>query len=284
MMNPLKPIAGGVVTLLFVACANFQPLQAVEPPISSATLGELRPGIVPGYLPRATLVDSLALLPEPPAPGSAAFAADDAAYQRANKDRSSARWHLATADAELKFPLAAKAFSCALGVPITQEQAPHITMLLRRTLTDAGLATYKAKDFYKRTRPFVQSDTASCTPKDEASLRKDGSYPSGHASLGWAWGLVLTEIAPERQLQLVRRGFEFGQSRVVCGVHWQSDVDAGRLVGAAVVAQLQSNPVFKSQVAYARQEFQKLRALHPEGPQACEVENQTLRRIAPTPG
>jgi acid phosphatase (class A) len=61
-------------------------------------------------------------------------------------------------------------------------------MLMRRTLADAGLATYKAKDHYKRARPFVESKAAICTPQDEAMLRKDGSYPSGHAALGWAWG------------------------------------------------------------------------------------------------
>ena len=28
---------------------------------------------------------------------------------------------------------------------------------------------------------------------DEASLRGNGAYPSGHTSIGWAWGLVLAE-------------------------------------------------------------------------------------------
>ena len=69
---------------------------------------------------------------------------------------------------------------------------------LNDRLTDAGLATYGAKDHYKRTRPFVANKAPSCTPAEEAMLAKDGSYPSGHASLGWAWGLVLAGIAPDR--------------------------------------------------------------------------------------
>jgi len=37
-------------------------------------------------------------------------------------------------------------------------------------------------------------------------------------------------------------------SAPICGVHWQSDVDAGRLIGAAVVARLHADPVFRVQL------------------------------------
>ena len=95
---------------------------------------------------------------------------------------------------------------------------------------------------------------------EEASLRKDGSYPSGHAALGWAWGLVLTEVAPERANAVVQRARDFGQSRTVCGVHWQSDVDAGQLVASAVVAQLHGVADFNEQLALARKEVAAARA------------------------
>ena len=71
-------------------------------------------------------------------------------------------------------------------------------------MTDAGLATYGAKNHYNRVRPFVHFNEGTCNPDDEALLRKDGSYPSGHTSIGWAWALVLTEIAPERRDALAR--------------------------------------------------------------------------------
>lgn len=277
MKQRIASLVMGVTAVLLAACADTSPRNVQTPPTSIEVVGELRPGIAMGYLPMRQLVDSLALLPVPPASGSAAQLADEAAYQQASKGKGSARWNLAAADAELKFPKAAQTFRCALGVPIQPEEAPHLTMLLRRTLTDAGLATYKAKDTYKRTRPFVAFSGESCTPKDEASLRKDGSYPSGHASLGWAWGMVLTQVAPERTNELIQRGFEFGQSRVVCGVHWPTDVEAGRAVGAAVVAQLNSDAVFQSQVAHARQEFKKLRSQFPDGPPGCDAERNALR-------
>jgi acid phosphatase (class A) len=280
MKKHLAAVAMGATVLFLAACADTPSLYVPLPPTRIEAVGELRPGIAMGYLPIRQGVDSLALLPAPPASGSAAQLADDAAYQQASKGKGTPRWNLAAADAELKFPKAAHSFSCALGVPIEEEEAPHLTMLLRRTLTDAGLATYKAKDAYKRIRPFVVFNGESCTPKEETSLRKDGSYPSGHASVGWAWGLVLTEIAPQRANELVQRGYEFGQSRVACGVHWPSDVEAGRLVGAAVVAQLKSNPSFQRQSSLAREEYVKLRGQHPQGLQGCEAERTALR-LAP---
>ncbi|MBR7513679.1 phosphatase PAP2 family protein, partial [Mycobacterium tuberculosis] len=69
-------------------------------------------------------------------------------------------------------------------------------MLLQRSLVDAGLATYAAKDHYKRTRPFVFYKEKTCFPADEASLRSDGSYPSGHTAIGWAWALLLRDRGP----------------------------------------------------------------------------------------
>jgi acid phosphatase (class A) len=95
----------------------------------------------------------------------------------------------------------------------------------------------------------------SGTPNDEAALRKNGSYPSGHTSIGWATALVLAEINPARQQEIIERGYEFGQSRVIVGVHYQSDVDNGRIVGSAAVAALHANDDFNSQLAKAKKEF-----------------------------
>jgi len=68
-------------------------------------------------------------------------------------------------------------FSCALGIPITEKGTPHLYMLLRRTLADAGLSTYTAKNNYQRKRPFMANKEPTCTPDKEAHLMKDGSYP-----------------------------------------------------------------------------------------------------------
>jgi hypothetical protein len=62
------------------ACVTPAPKPAVVPPVKAAEVGELYPnsGILKGYLSPARLPDCLALLPAPPAEGSAALAADTA--------------------------------------------------------------------------------------------------------------------------------------------------------------------------------------------------------------
>jgi acid phosphatase (class A) len=112
--------------------------------------------------------------------------------------------------------------------------------------------------------------------EDEAKLAKNGSYPSGHTSVGWAWALILAEIAPERADAILSRGYSFGRSRVVCGVHWQSDVHAGRVIAAAVVAKLHSDPVFLAQLAAAGKELAAVRAKGFKPANDCEAEAAAL--------
>lgn len=266
-----------------LACALLAGACTSTPPTSPKDVGELREGsgYLKGYLARAEQPDSLALLPPPPEPNSVALEDDKEAFRRLAALRATPRGALAVQDANLRFPAAAGAFGCALGVRISEQDTPHLNMLLRRTLADAGGATYKAKDHYKRTRPFVVMAAPSCTPKEEAVLAKDGSYPSGHSALGWAWALVLTEVAPDRTDALLQRGRAFGQSRAICGVHWKSDVEAGRLMGAAAVARLHTNPVFTAQLELARKEVERARqgGLVPAGD--CAAEAQALQQGSP---
>jgi acid phosphatase (class A) len=168
---------------------------------------EIKPGILEGYLAAEELPNSLKLLPPPPQEESAAFARDQEVSRESFKLRGSARWDRAIADANLAFPAAADAFSDALGFKVTEEGTPHLFLLLRRTLTDAGLATYAAKDHYKRKRPFMLNNQPIGTPDEEEGLRKDGSYPSGHTAIGWAWALILCEIVPDRTDAILARGY-----------------------------------------------------------------------------
>ena len=125
---------------------------------------------------------------------------------------------------------------------------------------DAGdLSTRSAKNYYMRMRPFMLFGEQSLTPGAEKWLATNGSYPSGHTAIGWATALVLAEINIDRQNEILKRGFEFGQSRVICGVHYQSDVDAGRVVASGLVARLHADEGFCTQLAKAKKEFTKLK-------------------------
>ena len=69
--------------------------------------------------------------------------------------------------------------------------------------------------------------------------------------------LILTEINPAAQDELLKLGYEWGQSRVIAGYHWQSDVNASRMLAAACYARLHACPEFLADMAAAREEFQR---------------------------
>jgi acid phosphatase (class A) len=208
-----------------------------------------------GYLPKADLPDGITLLPPPPAPGSAAFAADEETYRVTRVLRNTPRGALAARDADLSFPGAPEIFSCAADIPITEGTTPRLYNLMHRSLIDAARVTHVPKDHYRRVRPFVTNKEATCDPESEPDLMKSGSYPSGHSSIGWTWALILTEIAPDRANAILSRGFAFGESRVICGVHWQSDVTAGRTVASGLVARLHADRLFRADLDAARGEI-----------------------------
>ncbi len=208
------------------------------------------------YLTNSQSVDSLALLPPPPAIGSIAFLNDQAMYEQGRLQRNTPRGKLAAEDADLDSGGIATAFSAAFGHEITAKATPQLHKLLTNMLEDSGdLATRSAKQHYMRIRPFAFYQVGTCNTRQQGELSKNGSYPSGHTAIGWSTALVLAEINPQRQTQILKRGYELGESRVICGYHWQSDVDAARIVASATVAALHTSPAFLQQLAKAKQEF-----------------------------
>jgi acid phosphatase (class A) len=246
---------------------------------------EIRHGILQGYLAPEDYPDSLAMLPPPPAQGSAAAAADTAISQRLLALQDSARFELAALDNDLSFPNAAGTFSCALGAPISEAETPFLYQLLRRSLTDAGLATYAAKNHYGRARPFAVNEGSNCAAdREQEMLRGDPSYPSGHTAIGWAWALILTSLAPERADELLARGMAYGESRAFCNVHWPSDVAAGRTVGAAAVAVLNASDAFQHDLAEARRELEAVWASGAPPSRDCRIEQKAMTvRLFPRP-
>jgi len=247
-----------LLSVVLISCT--QQAATYKQPVTSLSkeIKELHPGILEGYLSKEEIPDSLKLVPPPPEEGSAAFQLDQEIADKYLAMDDEDRMNQAAEDAVLSFPEATEAFNIILDIKISEETTPHLYMILRRTLADAGLSTYGAKNHYQRKRPFMINNGPICTPEDETDLRKDGSYPSGHTAIGWAWSLILAEVFPEQGNDIQERGKQFGISRNVCNVHWHSDVVAGRMMGAAAVAILHSNADFLIDLEAAKQEIKTL--------------------------
>ena len=246
-----------LLRFVLLACFAIVPFGAFAsdcPSIDPAVIGELQPGVLRGYLGANLDFDSAKLLPSPPADGTPLDRADRAASLALRDAAPGTRIAQAAGDADITEAGVLAAFAEPLGFEPSLESTPHLVILLRRVMTDAGMATVSAKSAHQRARPFVVQGTPSCTPNEDASMSRSGSFPSAHAAMGWAWALVLVEVAPQRTQDVLARGLTIGDSRIVCGAHWGMDVDAGRLIGAAVVARLHADETFRRQLALARDE------------------------------
>jgi acid phosphatase (class A) len=232
----------------------------------------VRSRLTSGYLKPEAWPDSLLLLPKPPAEGSRAFNRDQELQVRAVALQSTPRFKQARTDADIFLPNATSTMACAAGREISATATPATDKMLRRTMTDFGGATAKAKSFYKRPRPFTVNNQPQCTPEWDKGLRADGSYPSGHAAIGYGWGMILSTLVPARKKQLLTRGQAFAESRRYCNVHWQSDVDAGITVAKAVFAKLMADPGFKADFAAAALEVGQ----SPGGSPSCAAETSAL--------
>jgi len=220
---------------------------------------ELGLGALLGYLDPKALPNSIALIPPPPVLGSEALALDEEVARATFALRGTPRYALATSDFDLKLSSLVNDFSCALNAQITEANAPYLSTLLRRSFSDLALSIYAAKNYYLRKRPFQQNQEPMGVPEYRAQLEKDPSYPSGHTAIGWGFALILSELAPDRDDELLARGRAFGESRMVLNHHWYSDVVWGRVVGAATVARLHADPTFRADMDAARDEIAAVR-------------------------
>jgi acid phosphatase (class A) len=93
-----------------------------------------------------------------------------------------------------------------------------------------------AKNTFCRTRPYKLSGSTLQPLQNVDDLKNSPSYPSGHTTYGTLIGTVLAQMLPEKRDQLYARIADYGHSRMVAGVHYRSDVDAGKILGATIAA------------------------------------------------
>lgn len=204
-----------------------------------------------GYL-GASGPDTLAMLPPAPPPGSAEAEIDRATFRATRALKGSPRWGLAINDVSQSHIVGD--MSCAVGVELRTSDLPALKHLLLTMAPDVSQAVSRPKSQYRRPRPYLVDDGPICTDRTLA-LAHSPDYPSGHATWGWAVGLVMAELVPDRASAILARSKAFGESRMVCGVHNASSVAAGRTNAEILVAVLHTSPAFRADMETARTEL-----------------------------
>ena len=210
------------------------------------------------YFTKAELPDMTKILPPFPAFESAMFVADQSQYLWGKLQRlDAARSAQAQRDAVYSMQTIIDEFSGLFGLEITKEGTPEIYSILQDVCASCDSIYSDAKAQFNRQRPYAYYNEETLVPEKEEKHRYEGSYPSGHTVFGWTSALLLSDInqSPEAMEKLLARGYEFGQSRVIAGYHWQSDVDAGRMAGSILYQLIRNHERFIGQLARARAEF-----------------------------
>jgi acid phosphatase (class A) len=194
-------------------------------------------------------IDASRLLPPPPGAGSAEekaeFAELRAIAARSTPDMRSIAKH----DAEDETP---DIFNDAIGFDIASR--PQTFKLLDMVVQEEDGDTKGAKAFFHRERPYsVDPSLKTCAPVKPG--KAPNSYPSGHASLAFSMGVVLASLLPEKSQAILARSAEYAEHRLVCGVHFRSDIVAGQQFGTVLALRLMQNPQFQAQMKLARAEL-----------------------------
>lgn len=198
----------------------------------------------------AEQLDTAAILVNPPAKDSDETKAELAVLHRLQETRSPAQVGRAQSDdSEEDIFL----FKNVLGERFNREGLPMTASLSDHVHNDEGIILNPAKAFFQRPRPYHFDETLKpvCKIKED---RTDYAYPSGHGATGYLEGLVLTLIVPEKRDAILARADDYAHNRLVCGVHYPSDIAASKQVAYAAIGIIMNNPQFKKELAAARTE------------------------------
>ena len=199
-------------------------------------------------------VDFHGVLPGPPQVDSL-WDRSDQGLVEAYQSVDDTRWQMADLDAAQLYPR----FEEAFGRPIDKKTSPALVTLLDRAIEDVDATASAAKDYFHRPRPFQRIQLQrvcdkSTAPTPEAHPTQGNSYPSGHSTHGWTVAMILARVAPDRSAALFARAQMYQESRLVCDMHFPSDVEAGHEVAIAVVSHLDASNDFQTDLAKARKE------------------------------
>lgn len=210
----------------------------------------------------AKTLDLSRVLPPPPTDESETTRSEIALMLQIQRERTPEETARARADASYSV----FGFADALGNPeaFNAKSLPKTNALFRKVTYEEGAVVQAGKRGFKRPRPFVLE------PRIEPIVKKptNDSYPSGHAMWSRVVGLLLADMLPELSDRIMARADDYASHRVVAGVHYPSDVEAGKHAGTALAAFLFASPSFQPDYAEARQELRN----------ALKLPLQTARR------
>ena len=203
-------------------------------------------------------------LPAPPDTIGTDFCNDIMRYMWGKTQRNDAeRAAFVFRDAVWNYDSLFAVFSVPFGLEVSKDGTPEIYRFMVNSLSTIDQTRVKPKAFYHRKRPFERFHEHMLTRYEEAELSGEGSYPSGHSQRGYAAALLFSEINPANADTIMARGYMYGESRVIAGAHWQSDVDASRLCAAIGLSRLHTSPAFLAQLGKAQAEFKRLTKVLP---------------------
>ncbi len=221
----------------------------------------------------AHTVDFIALTPSPPAAGSQADRQDMDNVLHLQQSRTPAQVQQAQADDKEEDMFV---FASVLGPKFSAAELPLTKTLSDHLRNASAVINPSLKLHFGRPRPFVASSQVHPVCEKTASE----SFPSGHAMVGTLEALALTQIVPERSPGILQRLDEYTGNRVVCGVHYPSDVAASRIVGSSLFGLIAASPVFQEEIAEAKAELRGHLGLHedpsPSAPAQNHLANNTV--------
>jgi acid phosphatase (class A) len=221
---------------------------AITPLHAADTMAKPNQPVLKGHLHYLTgkKPNAIALLAPPPLPDSAEQAADmeevKAVYHAAGSN------DIAIAYSQKKFSIFT--FTPAIGDFFQPGKFPRTEAFFEKIRADAAAVTDKAKDYYKRPRPYV-TDPGLANGK----LEKSFSYPSGHSTESMVLALVLADLFPDKHDAIIAEARSIGWHRVMIARHYPTDIYAGRVLAQAIVKQMEKNDDFQKDFAEAKAEI-----------------------------
>jgi acid phosphatase (class A) len=199
----------------------------------------------PPYLGQ-THVDLVMLLAPPPAMDSQAQAKEMNMLMTLQDNRTPAQAAKAKADQQRTV----FQFGNILGPDFTAEKLPKAAEFFDKARKTADDILDPAKAFWNRPRPYTANpDIHPCVDKPN-----NASYPSGHSTFGTVMAVLLANMLPEKKTELFIRADEYGFERNIGGVHYPTDVAAGRIAGTVIAAFMFADPQFKTDFEQAKAE------------------------------